>query len=287
MRILLLGKSGQLGSELHRTLKPLGTLLTPDRSQLDLETITSIRLWLRQWRPETIINAAGYTDVDRAESEPARVSAANSIAPAVLAEEAKRLGATLIHFSTDYIFDGKKSTPYTEIDQPNPLNIYGKSKLAGEQAIRAILESHFIFRTSWLYSAKGENFLTKVLKWSREKEVLHVAADQISSPTWAVMLSKITAQIMSQEKNFLSERYGTYHLTSRGSTNRFEWAASILELDKDQNKQVVRSLIPVPSSEFAAAAERPSYSVLGCGLFQSKFGIRRLGWKEGLEIAMK
>lgn len=287
MRILLIGKSGQLGSELRRVLQAHGTVFAPSRDELDLEDIKSIRSELRRFKPRIILNAAAYTNVDRAEVEWKRAFAVNATAPAVIAEVARDLGATMIHYSTDYVFDGKKETPYIETDRPNPINIYGASKLAGERSVQAIVSSHFIFRTSWVYSMFADNFVTKVLRWSRENQTLRIVKDQISSPTWAAMLAKITAQVILEYILDSTAPYGIYHLTSDGFTSRFEWANTILSLDKERNEQIVKTVLPVSSSEFVTAATRPAYSVLDCGRFQTMFNIRRFGWKKALIIAMR
>jgi dTDP-4-dehydrorhamnose reductase len=198
MRILLLGKNGQLGWELHRTLQPLGKVFAVDYPEIDLTSPDSICKTVREYQPELIINAAAYTDVDRAESETEIAVAVNGRAPGLLAEQAQTICAGLIHFSTDYVFDGKKGSPYIETDTPNPINVYGRSKLEGEQSVSQVNGSYLILRTSWVYSLRRESFVTKVLRWSREKQTLRIVSDQIGSPTWARMLGEITAQMLAK-----------------------------------------------------------------------------------------
>ena len=231
-KILLLGNTGQVGWELNRTLLTLGELTALDFPQIDMADPDNIRNIVRQSQPDIIVNATAYTNVDKAESEPELAMAINGIGPGVLAEEAKRLGAALIHYSTDYVFDGTKGEPYTEEDEPNPINVYGKTKLAGEQAIEGIGGATLIFRTSWVYSLRRPCFVTKVLQWARENETLRIVDDQISSPTWARTLAEATAQIVAQGRGdpveYIREKRGLYHLAGGGSCSRYEWAREIL-----------------------------------------------------------
>ena len=198
MRILLIGKRGQLGWELHRCLLPLGEVQALDYPEIDLAKPDSLRKLVRTSAPDVIVNATAYTAVDKAESERELAFAINAVAPQVMAEEAQKIGAVLIHYSTDYVFDGKKGAAYTEEDDPHPLNVYGASKLAGEQAIRSVGGVYFILRTAWVYSTRRDSFVSKVLQWSRQSETLRIVDDQISNPTWARMLAEITALILAR-----------------------------------------------------------------------------------------
>jgi dTDP-4-dehydrorhamnose reductase len=199
MRILLTGKNGQVGAELQRALPVLGEVIALGRQDLDLASPDVLRRTVRDTKPDVIVNAAAYTAVDRAESEPELAAAVNGNAPGILAEEAQRSGAFLVHYSTDYVFDGTKDTPYTEDDTPNPLNAYGRSKLAGENAIRASGVSHYIFRTSWVYAAHGHNFLNTILRLARERRELKIVDDQTGAPTWARTIADITTQALESE----------------------------------------------------------------------------------------
>jgi len=198
MRILPLGENGQVGWELLRTLAPLGEVVAMGRAEADLSRPEQLRSVVRNVHPRVIVNAAAYTDVDRAESEPELAMAVNGNAPGILAEEAERNGAGLVHYSTDYVFDGEKREPYVETDLPNPINVYGRTKLAGEEAISRVGGAHLILRTSWVYSLCGGGFVTRVLRWAREKEVLRIVDDQVGSPAWARMLAEVTGLVLAR-----------------------------------------------------------------------------------------
>lgn len=290
MKILLIGKSGQLGWELHRTLQTLGDVLAFDRPEIELTNLDSLRTIVRSAKPEIIVNAAAYTAVDQAEAEPDIAQLVNRDAPAVLAEEAKRLGACLFHYSTDYVFDGRSETPYTEAAPPNPLGIYGRSKLEGEEAVQSISDVYLILRTSWVYSLRLPSFVTKVLQWSRQQPELRIVTDQISSPTWCRSLAEATAQLLAKSGHnpidWLEEHSGLYHLTDQGATSRYEWAQAILEMDPLPDEQVTQQIIPALSSDFSTSAERPAYSVLDCSKFQNVFGLQMPFWKASLRLAL-
>jgi dTDP-4-dehydrorhamnose reductase len=286
MNILLLGKNGQLGWELERTLATIGTLVALDRKELDLEDVKGLRSKVRELRPQLIINAAAYTDVDRAESEPLKAFAINAIAPGILAEEANRLEAALIHYSTDYVFDGTKGSSYTEKDLPNPLNIYGKSKLAGEQAIQAVEGTYFILRTSWMYSLRRGGFVKKILEWARSMETVRIVNDQTANPTWARMLAEITAQVIAGGMNNFAERKGLYHLAGTGWVTRFDWAKLILALDPDKSEQKHGQILPALTSDFPTPSRRPLFSALDCNKFTGTFNLSPPGWHESLSLAM-
>ena len=291
MRILLLGKNGQLGWELHRTLQPLGKIFAVDYPEIDLTSADSIFKTIREYQPELIINAAAYTDVDRAESEPEIAMAVNGLAPGLLAEQAKTLGAALIHYSTDYVFDGKKGSPYVETDTPNPINVYGRSKLAGEQAVTKVEDVYLIFRTSWVYSLHRKSFVTKVLRWSRKKQTMRIVSDQIGSPTWARMLAEITAQVLAKASgdvvHWIKDHKGIYHLAGRGAASRLEWGQAILHYDPHSEEQITQEVQSASTAEFPTPAQRPLLTALSCERFQNTFGLIVPDWKETIRLALE
>ena len=291
MRILLLVKYGQVGWELQRTLAPLGEVFASDYPEIDLGKSMAIRSLVRAVKPEVIVNVAAYTAVDQAEKEPSQAYAINGTAPGVLAEEARDVGAGLVHYSTDYVFDGTKGSPYTEDDGPNPVNIYGKSKLEGEQAIQQVTEAYLILRTSCVYSLRRDCFVTKVLRWAREQSTMRVVSDQICSPTWCRILAEITAQLLGGIKGDTSEWFeehkGIYHLAGSGSINRFDWARAIIENDPHREQQIHKALLPAKTSEFPTPAERPPNSGLSCERFSAEFGLTMPPWDEALCWAME
>ncbi|MCU0489197.1 MAG: dTDP-4-dehydrorhamnose reductase [Anaerolineales bacterium] len=296
MQILLLGKVGQLGWELNRTLATLGKVITLDFPEVNLAHPEGLPEIIQSVQPEVIINATAYTAVDRAESEPELALAINGTAPGILAEAARTSRSALIHFSTDYVFDGVKSSPYLESDPPNPLSVYGSSKLAGEQAILQAGGAAMIFRTSWVYSLRRDSFVTKVLGWARKNRQLSIVADQVSNPTWARMLAEITAQLLATHSaagdscslyEWFSEHRGIYHLAGSGFTSRLDWARAILSLDPHLEQQVVEELIPARTSDFPSPAERPLFSALNCDRFTQAFGLRLPDWQDALQLAMQ
>lgn len=289
-KILQIGTKGQLGWELLRTCAPLGEVVALDYPDVDLSDSTGLRELVRNVKPDIIINAAAYTNVDKAESEPELARAINATGPGVLAEEAKKIHAVLVHYSTDYVFDGTKGSPYVETDQPNPLNVYGLTKLEGEQAIAASGCVNLVLRTSWVYSMRQGGFVTKVLQWAREQEVLRVVDDQISSPTSARLLAEITALVLAQGRDdvfgYLREKGGLYHCAGSGSCSRYEWAKAILELDPRKEEQVVKQLERASSSEFNVPADRPMISVLNNQKLEKTFGLCLPPWESGLTLSM-
>jgi dTDP-4-dehydrorhamnose reductase len=293
MRILLLGKNGQLGWELHRTLSPLGEVVALDFPEIDLSSPEDIRPRVYDLKPQVIVNAAAYTTVDRAETEPGISQAVNGLAPGILAELASKLGAALIHYSTDYVFDGAKGFPYVETDAPNPLNVYGRSKLAGEQAVRQVNGSYLILRTSWVYSLRCESFVTKVLQWARQHQTLHIVEDQVGSPTWSRMLAEVTAQLLvnalgsGNPAAWIGARKGIYHLAGDGAASRLQWARAILRLDPDPTKQIAQEVLPASTADFHTPAVRPLYSALNCERFKNTFGLRLPDWATCLQLAMQ
>ena len=289
-KILQIGKIGQLGWELLRTCAPLGEVVALDYPDVDLSDSIGLRELVRSVKPDIIINAAAYTNVDKAESQPDLARAINATGPGVLAEEAKKLDAVLVHYSTDYVFDGTKGSPYVETDQPNPLNVYSQTKLEGEQLIAASACVNFVLRTSWAYSMRQGGFVTKVLQWAREQEVMRVVDDQVSGPTSARMLAEITALILAQGRDdvfgYLKEKGGLYHCAGGGSCSRYEWAKKIIELDPQKEEQIVRRLERASSSEFNVPADRPMVSVLSNDKLVNTFGLCLPPWELGLRLTM-
>jgi dTDP-4-dehydrorhamnose reductase len=290
MKIVLLGKNGQLGWEFQRILPILGEVISLDRKELDLCDLDAIQKNLSEWKPNLIINGSAYTDVDGAEKETNLAMKINALAPGIIAEMSRKLRAVFIHYSTDYVFDGGKNALYTETDQTNPLNMYGKSKLMGEENIRQAADAYLILRTSWVYSLRGNSFVNKVLKWSRQNKTLQVVSDQVSSPTWARTLAEITSFVLAQnEKDIfenIRERRGIYHLAGSGFTSRYEWAKQILANDPEPSEQIVQAIEPALSEEFPTPAVRPLFSALDCSRFEETFGLQLPGWNSTLQLAM-
>jgi dTDP-4-dehydrorhamnose reductase len=290
MKIVLVGKNGQLGWEFQRMLPILGEVISLDRKELDLCDLDAIQKILSEWKPNLIINASAYTDVDGAEKETDLAMKINVLAPGIMAEMSRKLQAVFIHYSTDYVFDGGKNALYTETDQTNPLNMYGKSKLMGEENIRQAGEAYLILRTSWVYSLRGNSFVNKVLKWSRQNKTLKVVSDQVSSPTWARTLAEITSFVLAQNKKDLyeniHERHGIYHLAGSGFTSRYDWAKQILANDPEPSEQIVQAIEPALSEEFPTPAVRPLFSALDCSQFEETFGLQLPAWNSTLQLAM-
>ncbi len=290
MRIFLTGPSGQVGSELRRTLALCGEVIAVDRSQLDLANNSAIGDVLQEIKPNLVVNAAAYTDVDGAEQEFEQAEAVNAVAPGVLAIEAKKLGAAFIHYSTDYVFDGSKDCPYTSDDQPNPINNYGRSKLAGEKAVAASKASWLILRTSWVHSLQGTNFVRSILRQSKVKSEIEVADDQVGNPTWSRVVAETTAEIVRHslvQKNDswnFSGNEGIYHLACEGSASWFEFAQRIVELAGPQPGPTVT---PIASQEHFNIANRPRYSALNCDKTISTFNVVLPKWEVALEKSLE
>ena len=294
--ILLLGATGQVGWELARTLSPLGEVVAPATAShpaaVDLESVDALRALLGEVRPSLIVNAAAYTAVDRAEEEEARARAVNATAPGILAEEAKRLGAALVHYSTDYVFDGNGDTPYRETDAPNPQSVYGRTKLAGEEAIRAVGCDHLILRTAWVYGLRGRNFLRTMLRLGAERDSLAVVDDQHGSPTWSRAIAEATAQIIAQlpaQRGAFGERGGLYHLTCGGSTSWHGFASAIFERAPHMAEAaplVVKEVKAITSADYPTPAQRPAYSVLDNTRLMESFSIRLPEWRRALDLCV-
>lgn len=292
-RIMLTGKNGQIGWELQRTLAPLGVVVALDRQQLNLANHKQIKERVREIKPDLIVNAAAYTEVDKAEEEPELAMAINGVAPGILAEEAKRINAAVIHYSTDYVFDGTKTTPYVEQDEPSPLNVYGRTKLEGEWAIQSVGVPHLILRTSWVYGMRGKNFLLTILEQVRERDTFKVVNDQVGTPNWSRMIAEATSLILSRFLLsssgcllFNNKNGGLYHLSAVGSTSWYGFAKLIIKIAlKDTNSKL--QITPVATAEYPRLAHRPNYSLLASDKLKKVFGICMPEWEPLLKLALK
>jgi dTDP-4-dehydrorhamnose reductase len=284
MRILLTGVNGQVGWELQRTLAPLGEVVAADRSLLDLADTAGIRRSVAAIAPDLIVNPAAYTAVDKAESEPALAHAINAAAPGELAA----CGVPLVHFSTDYVFDGKKSGPYTETDAPDPLGVYGASKLAGEEAVARAGIPHLILRTSWVYGLRGRNFLLTMQRLARERDTLAVVDDQFGAPTWSRLIAEATALAVARwlDRPDPTATSGVYHLTCGGRTSWHGFTAAILAHLAASDAKLAR-LTAIPSSGYPTPAARPANSQLDCGKLAATFGVRLPDWEQALALCLE
>jgi dTDP-4-dehydrorhamnose reductase len=291
-RILLTGATGQVGGELLETLKSLGDVVAPERATMDLADSDSIRETIRTTRPRWIVNSSAYTAVDRAESEPDLAYAVNAEAVKIIGEEAYTLGAGVIHFSTDYVFDGSGNAPYVETDAVGPVSVYGASKLAGEKALAESGAGHMIFRTSWVYGAKGKNFLLTILKLARERETLKIVADQHGAPTWSRDLARMIAQVIKNcevaaqkrgLRDVLLDASGTYHAAGSGETTWFGFAAEAVQLQREREPGVRFAAVEaIQTSQYPTPAKRPSNSRLNCSKLTERFGWTMMDWRESL-----
>jgi len=281
MKILLAGGSGQLAQELQPILLYSGEIIAVDRTRLDLSRPESIRQAMAEIQPDLVVNAGAYTAVDKAESEPELANAVNGIAPGILAEECEKLGASLIHFSTDYVFDGSHGSAYLETDSTNPLGTYGKSKLAGEEAIRKAGNRHIIIRTAWVYGNGGKgNFVKTMLRLGKEREEIRVVADQIGSPTWTRDLAEAISQIIPL---LGSETFGTYQYTNSGVCSWYDFAIAIFEEAAKLGLPLkVQRVIPITTSEYPTPAKRPAFSVLSTVKISALLGTHPPHWRQGL-----
>ncbi|WP_028308161.1 dTDP-4-dehydrorhamnose reductase [Desulfitibacter alkalitolerans] len=288
MRILLLGKNGQIGWELQRTMATLGEITAWDIEDLDLTDEKAIRTGVRKVQPQLIVNAAAYTAVDKAEEEPELAMAINGIAPGILAEEAKKIGAGIIHYSTDYVFDGTKNSPYTEEDEPNPINVYGKTKLEGERNIQNSGAPYFIFRTSWAYGIRGKNFFLKILDLIKDKEFFNVVDDQIGSPTWSRMIAEATAQIVLQCNqgllNSFDKHKGIYNMTADGYTSWYGFANIIVKKYCLIHSNRFVKINHIKSEDYPSNVARPKNSILSNTKLFNVFGISLPHWEKQLEL---
>ncbi len=290
-RILLIGATGQVGMELWRILQPMGEVIAADLHnapcRLDLTDHVNIREVVRTLSPQIIVNAAAYTAVDKAEQDADMAMAINGVAPGILAEEMATLNGLLVHYSTDYVFHGRHGRPYRETDTAAPLNVYGETKLAGDQAIQTVGGRYFIFRTSWVYGLHGKNFLLTMQRLGRERNELRIVSDQIGSPTWSRLIAEATAQALAQllspncrlDTATLS---GIYNLTCGGETSWHGFAQAILE--RESNPPLLH---PIPTEEYPTPAQRPLYSVLDNSKLEQVFGLRLPDWQTALELCLR
>ena len=286
-RILIIGKNGQVGWELQRTLLPLGTVTAIDVGEIDFTNADSIRSVVRGIKPELIVNAAAYTAVDQAESEPKIAMAINGVAPGILAEEAKSLQATLVHYSTDYVFDGTKQGAYDEADVPAPQNEYGRSKLAGDRAIQQVGCDHIIFRTSWVYGARGKNFLLTILRLARERDQLKIVEDQVGAPTWSRMIAEATALVLSRRAGGQERPVGIYNLTCGGKTSWFGFTQAIVAKAGSLLEGKSPVIAPIPTRDYPQPAKRPANSVLSHDRLEKDFAVRLPDWEEALSLCLQ
>ena len=280
-RILITGGDGQLGWELARAFAPIGEIFALNRAGLNLADADAIRARCREINPALILNAGAYTAVDKAESEPDLAMQINGIAPGVLAEEANRLNAPLIHYSTDYVFDGRATTPYREDDATAPQSVYGRTKLAGEQAVSATANAFLIFRTSWLYGNRRQNFMLTMLRLAQERDELRVVGDQIGSPTWVRPVSDATAQCVgvASTKMRINIPSGIYHLTAAGQTSWHGFATAILDGTANEPRRA-KNVFAIATTDYPTPASRPAFSVLSLEKFRNASGIVPTDWRE-------
>ncbi len=291
MKVLIIGCTGQVGWELVRCLQPLGEVVAVNHQQMDLSRVDSIKAALKNFAPDVIVNAAAYTAVDNAETNEIKANTINGHAPGILAKEAKQIGALLIHYSTDYVFDGKKTGPYMEDDTFGPINVYGRSKLMGENAIRSVGMDYIILRTSWIYSARRDNFLRTILQLSQERDELCVVADQVGAPTWARLVAESTAHIIKQSQ---TERFNdlfesnTYHLAAAGKTSWYGFASALVERARKMSSISikVKNIIPITSSEYPMTAERPKNSCLVTKKLENYFDLGMPPWDNILTLCV-
>lgn len=292
VRILLTGKNGQVGFELQRALAPLGEVIAVDHAECDLADPQAIRDLVGAVRPDIIVNPAAYTSVDKAESEPDRAFAINGIAPGILGEEAAKRNALVVQYCTDYVFDGVKQTYYTEEDSPNPHSIYGKSKLAGAQALRQQTANHLIFRTSWVFGAHGENFAKTMLRLAAERDSLNVVADQFGAPTSAALIADVTAQVVGhyQRQGQQNFPFGLYNLVAAGETTWFDFAKTVIAAAHSAGQPLKlkpANICPITTDQYPLPAPRPANSRLATHKLQQTFGLRLPPWQEGLDHVLQ
>lgn len=292
MKILVTGSRGQVGFELQRSLSLLGEVVALDRARCDLSDAQSLVAAVRNQAPDVVVNAAAYTAVDKAEQEQALAEQVNGIAPGLLAREVEALDGLLVHYSTDYVFDGLQSSPYAVEAAPNPCSVYGSTKLQGEQAVRAATNRHLILRTSWVYGAYGANFLKTMLRLMREREALNVVSDQVGAPTGAALIADVTAHLIAQYIRRSGDvfPYGTYHLAAAGATSWYDYARFIRDAADAQGiplKVAAESIKPIPTSDYPLPARRPPYSMLDTSGLARAFGLVLPPWQNGVEQVVR
>ncbi|MGK7882946.1 MAG: dTDP-4-dehydrorhamnose reductase [Crocosphaera sp.] len=282
-KILLTGSDGQVGQDLQQTLVTIGEVIATNRQQLDLTSPENIRKVIQETKPDIIVNSAAYTAVDKAESEADVAFAVNSIAPAIMAEEAKKIGAFLLHISTDYVFDGTKNTPYLETDVTHPLGVYGQTKLAGEEGIEKNGDHYLILRTAWVYGTKGKgNFVKTMLRLGQEKEELGIVSDQVGSPTWSYDIAHTITQILTNLN--LAETREVYHFTNSGVASWYDLAVAIFEEGKNIGFPLnIKQVNPITTEEYPTPAKRPHYSVLSGKKIANLLGYNAPYWRDSLK----
>lgn len=285
---LVIGKIGQVGYELRRTIAPLGRVVSVDYPEIDLTDGLSIRKWVQETKPAVIINSAAYTAVDRAETDTDRCEKINAVGPGILAEEARKVGALMVHYSTDYVYDGTKPSPYVETDAVNPLSAYGRSKLAGDRALQQTGVNHLIFRLCWVYGARGQNFLLTMRRLAREREKLRVVRDQFGCPSWSRLIAETTAlalkQVLASEDPAAFS--GTYHLAASGETSWHGFAEAIIQALPESERRC-KVVEPITTPEYPLPAKRPAYSVLSCEKLRRTFGLVLPDWRESLNLVLE
>jgi dTDP-4-dehydrorhamnose reductase len=290
LKILVTGAAGQVGWELARLLPALGDVVAIDVDEMDLARPDDIRRVLRELRPDVVVNPGAYTAVDKAESEPELARLINGVAPGVMAEELRVTGGLLIHYSTDYVFDGTKTGAYTESDSPNPMSVYGATKLEGERAIQDVGGIYVILRASWVYGARGKNFLLTMLKLFEERDELRIVDDQIGGPTWCRWLAETTSRVLSvyerDAEGAMRDFNGIYHATASGETSWFGFASAIRDARYAGQTKSGPRLVPIGTQEYPLPAKRPANSVLSNAKLQARFGVRPASWREQLSACM-
>ncbi|MEP6991222.1 MAG: dTDP-4-dehydrorhamnose reductase [bacterium] len=286
LRILLLGGTGQIGGALKGTLAPVGDVMAPSRAELDCTRIDRVEAFVRASAPHCVVNAAAYTRVDDAETDREGAELLNAALPASLAACCERIGAGLVHYSTDYVFAGDGQRPYREDDPTAPINWYGSTKRAGEEAVLRSTDRALILRTSWIYGTTGNNFFRTMLRLARERTEIRVVDDQRGAPTWAHAVAEGTAAVISQlgqHSDAWRAAHGIYHMTAGGETTWYHFASRLLELDPARAEQVVETITPIPSALYPTPARRPAYSVLDCMRLEERLGVRLASWERQLE----
>jgi dTDP-4-dehydrorhamnose reductase len=291
-KILLFGANGQLGHELPGALAEIGEVIALDRSAADLARPESLRIVVRRYSPQILVNAAAYTAVDRAEDETDLANAVNADAPGVLAEEAQKLGACIVHYSTDYVFDGQKKSPYNETDMPNPLSAYGRSKLSGERAVASACRRHLIFRASWLFGAHGHNFLKTILRAASERDTLRVVADQHGVPTSVGTVARVTRDVLRSQLSASDEQsgWGLYHLAAGGETTWHGYAVRIVDQAGIMGvplRATAARVVPISSAEYPTRAHRPANSRLDTTKLRSRFQVSLLHWQHDVDQVIR
>ena len=287
-KVLIIGRTGQVGWELRRCFSPLAQVVAVDYPEINLTDADALRALVQEAQPRVVINAAAYTAVDKAEMEPELCQAINGIAPGVLAEAACDAGALFVHYSTDYVFDGRQSRPYVETDEADPSGVYGATKLAGDLAVQEAGGEYLIFRLCWVYGNRGNNFLRTMQRLARERETLRVVNDQSGCPTWSRLIAQVTTLAVTQVLAApVPEGFnGVYHLAAGGQTTWHGFASRIIE-KLPETERKCRVVQPIPSSEYPTPAKRPAYSVLDCSKLEHTFGLRLPDWSDGLDLVLE